>query len=272
MQTHIGVKAMDAAEQVLKALVNIGGLKSVHIVAALLLSGTLTMAIIQILKDLCPIRRAFQRSWIEGWLRQQALGFSQSKATSAESGKSPAAAASAANAVAAETVLLGLATGGDEHAFHDLSAEQLVAQMSAAAQITLDYPRSYGALVEILSAGADPADIAIVCGVASARSIVTEGGKLPPNYTDARARVGHRIQRNLDGLQISMSDRWQLWLQWAALIVSVIIVEIAILLEPGTRGDLPVSLGIGLLVGIIGGYLAPVVRDVTAALQSLRNP
>jgi hypothetical protein len=257
----------------LTALLSIGGLDSVDLVAAFLLSGTLTMAILQILKDMCPIRRAFQRRWIEWWLWQQASRFSRSAATSPGDGKSPAAAGSAPDPIAAETVLLGLATGGDEHAFYDLSAEQLVAQMSAAAQITLDYPRRYGGLIEILAAGADRADVEIVCSVGSPRAAVTSNGTLPADYTDARTRVGHRIQRNLDGLQISMSDRWQLWLQSASLVVSVIIVEIAILVQIANGGKDPIaSLAGGLLVGIIGGYLAPVARDITAALQSLRTP
>ena len=242
-------------EAVTKALQNLASLTSANLVIALVLSGTLTMAVIQIIKDMTPIRRHFQQNWIKWWLDKQAKLYDT--ANSPEVDK-------------AEGFLIALATGGDTHAFYDLAAEQLVAQMSAAAQITLDYPKNYDGLIKVLAAGADRADIANVCSVASPRTIVAQG-TLPADYTDARSRVGHRIQRNLDGLQISMSDRWQLWLQWASLVISTLVIEVAIWQQTDAAYSARSAL-LGLMIGVLGGYLAPVVRDLVAALQSLRNP
>jgi hypothetical protein len=242
-------------DTVVEALHSLASLTSADLVIALVLSGTLTMAVIQIIKDMTAIRRHFQQNWIKWWLGKQAKLYDTANSPDVDK---------------AEAFLIALATGGDTYAFYDLAAEQLVAQMSAAAQITLDYPKNYDGLIKVLAAGADRADIANVCSVASPRTIVAQG-TLPADYTDARSRVGHRIQRNLDGLQISMSDRWQLWLQWASLVISTVVIEVAILWQVKTAPT-GSSLFLGLLIGILGGYLAPVVRDLVAALQSLRNP
>lgn len=241
---------MDA---VIQALVNIGSATTGQVVVALSLTGILTMAILQTLKDLTPIRRQFQRTWLGSWLTERARN----------KGIIPDAAIQQ---------LIELATGGAANAFYDLPAEQLVAQMNAAAQIALDYPGTnhYYYLLAVLSAGASPEDLEQVSSVPSARGIVSPSD-LPPGYADARTRVSHRIQRNLDGLQIAMGDRWQFLLQLAAIVLSTVLIEIAIYSQPQPPSGLAPFV-IGILVGIAGGYLAPVTRDLVAALQNLRKP
>ena len=239
---------------VIQALVNIGSQKTGQVVVALSLTGILTMAILQTLKDLTPVRRAFQRAWLGSWLAQRVARLS------------------GVNLDEAKRKLIELATGGETDAFYDLAAEQLVAQMNAAAQIALDYPGKdhYYAVLAVLAEGADAKDVAAVAEVSSARS-ATSPSALPPGYADARTRVSHRIQRNLDGLQIAMGNRWQFFLQLASIILSTIVIEIAIFTQSNAQGGVtPFFLGI--LVGIIGGYLAPVTRDLVAALQNLRKP
>ena len=63
---------MDAFKPVTDALHSLGDLASAQAAVALLLTGTLTMAVIQIIKDMTTIRRAFQRNWIRWWLRTHA--------------------------------------------------------------------------------------------------------------------------------------------------------------------------------------------------------
>src|SRR5690242_13378424 len=115
-------------ETVIKAMESVGGLTSAHVVVALTISGALTMAVIQIMKDMTPIRRGFQRRWIAWWMRRNARVFDPAQPPNADT---------------AEGFLVELATGNDRNAFFDLSADQLVGQMNAAAQITLDYPQQY---------------------------------------------------------------------------------------------------------------------------------
>ena len=88
-------------------------------------------------------------------------------------------------------------------------------------------------------------------------------------YLEARTRVGHRIQRNLDAVQIALGSRWQFWMQSTAVILSILVLEAAVVAVGGATNLSALLLAVP--VGILGGYLAPVVRDLVAALQTLRN-
>lgn len=229
--------------------------------AALAIAGTIAMAILQIIKELTPLRRSYQQSWLARWFETRAERFTVA-AVNAESlfilrDRLPV------DAGKARAILVDLATGGETNAFYDLTIEQVVAQMNAAAQIALEYPDSYFPLLVILSEGADVADVARVV----TRS--ETGSREPdPAFLDARNRVGHRIQRNLDGIQIALGSRWKLWMQLASISLTVLFVELAII--SNVRYDF-VTLLTGVLLGVVGGYLAPVTRDVIAALQNLRK-
>jgi hypothetical protein len=51
--------------------------------------------------------------------------------------------------------------------------------------------------------------------------------------------------------------------------ITTILIEVAVIATTGYRID---TFLIALLVGLLGGYFAPVTRDLVAALQSLRKP
>jgi hypothetical protein len=228
---------------------------------ALAIAGTLAMAILQVIKELTPIRRGYQRRWLERWFRVRAENF-----TVAGLGVIPSALLEldTLSAARAQSTLVELATGGEANAFYDLAVEQLVAQMNAAAQIALEYPHTHFSLLAVLSQGADVRDVAQVVARAEA------GTREPdPAVLDARNRVGHRIQRNLDGIQIALGSRWKLWMQVASITLTVLFVELAIFTNVKDYNS--ATLLVGIVLGIVGGYLAPVTRDVVAALQSLRK-
>jgi len=229
--------------------------------AALAIAGTIAMAILQVIKELTPVRRAYQRRWLDRWFAMRAERF-----TVAAVNGDPMLAHRyplPVDAAEAQTSLVDLATGGESDAFYDLSIEQVVAQMNAAAQIALEYPHRYFPLLVTLSQGADIDDVVRV--VARAEMDIREPD---PAALDARNRVGHRIQRNLDGIQIALGSRWKLWMQSASIALTGVCVEVAIVAN--VRYDW-LTLLVGVLLGILGGYLAPVTRDLIAALQSLRK-
>jgi hypothetical protein len=244
------------------------------IITALVSASTIAMAFIQVFKDFTPIRRAFQRHWIEDWISRRAGSFNNR----ARAFPDPRERIPSADATVLQRYLIELATGGEANAFYDLQAEQLVAQMNAAAQIALDYPthRSNFELIATISEGADIADVVLLRTVPSVRQAAAapaQGGAapgLPAGYTDARNRVGHRIQRNLDGLQIAMRDRWQLHMQLAAQIISILVIEVAVYAYSSWSPS-PWSVVLAIPVAVIGGYFAPVLRDLVAALQGLRK-
>ncbi len=226
------------------------------------LTGALSMAFLQIMKDLTPVRRWFQEWWLERWIESRAAHFN--RLTSHLKVPPPL------NQSLAKKQLIELATGGEAKAFYDLPSDQMVAQMNAAAQIALDYPsvNHYYALLALVSEGADLQDVQKVAGVVSARAAVKKE-TLPADYTDARTRVGHRIQRNLDGLQIAMSDRWQWLLQLGAQLLCIGALEVAI--YNTSTSHLGINMVVAVPIAMIAGYLAPVMRDLVAALQNLRS-
>jgi len=119
--------------------------------------------------------------------------------------------------------------------------------------------------LRLVAALADPEDVErLIASTAPA-----PGEKRAQADVDARARVMHYVQRAIDGLQISASYRWKLYLQIASFATSFVITVLAVGVHaggaPGAK-DVP---GI-VLVGIVGGFLAPVARDLLAALQKLR--
>jgi hypothetical protein len=229
---------------------------------ALAIAGTLSMAILQVIKELTPVRGIYQRRWLERRFKERAERFGvdagHARANDAIKPYLPI------DGARAQSLLVELATGGEANAFYDLAIEQMVAQMNAAAQIALEYPRLYFQLLAVLSQGAAMEDVArVVLADAAA------GGEGKPTPLDARNRVGHRIQRNLDGIQIALGSRWRLWMQLVAISLTILFVEVAILTN--VKGYSVATLLMGIILGIVGGYLAPVTRDVVAALQSLRK-
>lgn len=229
---------------------------------ALAIAGTLAMTILQVLKELTPIRRFYQHWWLKDWFSVRAEKFTdeamKARPDMNSAGRLPV------DAVKAQSILVDLATGGEANAFYDLALEQVVAQMNAAAQIALEYPDRYFPLLAVLSQGADIDDVARVVAQAAA-----ETPKPDPAALDARNRVGHRIQRNLDGIQIALGSRWRLWLQLVSITLTVLFVELAIVANVN-KYDWKTLL-VGVILGIVGGYLAPVTRDLVAALQNLRK-
>ena len=140
------------------AIAAIGNISTWQIVGVVTAAGTIAMAMLQLVKDLMPIRRWYQRQWLGKWIATHADAFNNARKRAKVSKK----ALPGASAQNAETLLVELATGGDDRAFYELAIEQMVAQMNAAVQITLDYPKKYCDLLVVVSQGADVDDVAAV--------------------------------------------------------------------------------------------------------------
>lgn len=220
--------------------------------------GILSMAIIQTVKDLLPVRRVFQRRFLRAWLAGQ-----QERARTTPAAGSPPAETDAKDA---EADLVRLATAGDASAFFDLPIEQLCGQMNAAMQVALDYPKGHQDVVRLLAASAPPADVELLI-----QSWEQDSQRLDSLETtakdalvQARARVAHATQRAIDGLQIAAGSRWKLHLQLAAFALSFAITTLAAL-----SGATKWPAASALLYGLAGGFLAPVARDLFASLQQI---
>ncbi len=232
---------------------------------ALAIAGTLAMAILQVIKELTPLRRAYQRGWLEDWFQARAARLVRDLPGPDRPLLSVQLAPDRFSPEKAEMLMVELATGGERNAFYDLSTEQLVAQMNAAAQVALEYPAQHFALLAIVSQGADAKDLEALLEREGRASDSPAGGR----SLEGRNRVGGRIQRNLDGIQIALGSRWRLWMQSASILLTVAFVEWAIIANVQGPGFDHVLAGV--VLGVVGGYLAPVTRDIVAALQGLRK-
>lgn len=165
--------------------------------------------------------------------------------------------------------LVRLATAGDGKALLSLPAEQLAGQINAAAQVAIDYPEKYLDLLLCLASQADKSDfITIIKPIPDKSDPAFEEAKR--KAVDARNRISHQVQRNLDGFQISLTYRWKLWNQIAAFVLSGILISLAFatyLRQPlfGKKWFLY------FVVGFIGGFVAPVAKDLVTALETLRS-
>src|SRR5690348_4286135 len=248
--------------------------------------GALSMALLQTAKNLLPLRLWFQRHHVESWLAQrstQALAFA--KAANFASASAPAPAYP--NVAQAQADLVHLATAGDAGALYSLPIEQLCGQVNAATQVLLDYPSLHWNLLRCLASEAQPSDLALINppdpAAHAARKMLLRKPAVTltdaehnqvDDYVAARNRVSHQIQRAVDALQISVSFRWKFWMQLASILLSAAL-GVATLLIGNAYFDMHLTpareCALIILTAILSGFLAPVARDLVAALEQIRT-
>jgi hypothetical protein len=230
-------------------------------IAVILMIAVLSMVVIQLLKDLLPLRRWYQRRWMRWKLGVLAT---EGRRRSTDVSKTPS------NKIPdpgeAERQLCKLATSSDVDAFYDLPIEQMCGQMNAALAVAIDHPGHYPDLLLCFASGADPQDVATVFEQSrktTESSGVSDGGAppIPQAFIDSRNRVANQVQRTIDGIQISAGFRWKWALQLISILLSFAIAASVLI------GERVVVI---LVAGLLGGFFAPVLRDILAALQSMR--
>jgi hypothetical protein len=227
--------------------------------------GLITMALIQTVKDMTPLRRVFQRAKLRRWL-MEGVGEASEPARAAIT--RPADQAPALDAHEAERRIIAMATDGDGDALYDLPIEQMCGQINAALQVVAEYPRQERLLLEIVGSQARPEDVALMARDGAA---VEQGTEPTQAYSAAKSRVIHQFQRAVDAFQIATSYRWKAAMQWASLGLCAVLTGVALAMG--------FDVGVGrfsvwgaIVVGaVLAGFLAPVARDLTAAIQSLRK-
>ncbi|HUA17881.1 MAG TPA: hypothetical protein VMB25_03990 [Bryobacteraceae bacterium] len=217
---------------------------------ALSLLGAVTMAILQTIKDLLPVRQWFQSYYLGRWMDEGA------KEAQTNFSSVPDLVVSAEQA---EKDLLKMAVDGDKGAFYDLQIEQLCGQYTAAIQMVLEFPTGHKSLLAITASQANSADISLVLAQPK-----------PPtqDFLDARNRVTHQCQRAIDALQIAAGFRWKWILQLASIAVSAALAWIAMAYRPGMVAPNLISV---IVSALLAGFLAPVGKDLLAIVQRARG-
>lgn len=215
---------------------------------------SIATALVQLLKDLFPVRRAFQRNFLKRWFAER-------------SSAKPNAAAIEFRKV--ETELIRLATGGDRDAFYDLEPAQLCGQMNSAAQQVIAFPNRHSDLLRFLAPEADPNDIELLTSAANTTpgNAMTDGQVT--ELLDARNRVTHQLQRSVDALQISMSFRWKFFIQIIIYIVCFILAFVAVLTVKSSGRFSVVE---AIAVGLLAGFVSPLLSDLASFVNQLRRP
>jgi hypothetical protein len=225
--------------------------------------GTLTMALLQAVKEITPIRRVFQKAALHAWLirhAQQAQVRHNYRVCPMD----------------AKRELIQLVADDKEDAFFDLEIEKLCGQWSSALQILTDYADEYGKIYGCMAAYASQKDFKLVFERVVPPALPPHiEGALPENkqeerlhgrqtFLEAKNRVAHQMKRAIDAFQIETSYRWKWHFQIASYVINFGIVGIALLLGPAWSGP-------SILGAAVAGFIAPVARDLLAAVQKLRE-
>ena len=226
--------------------------------------GVITMALIQTAKDMLPLRRWFQRRRFREWLAE---GVDEAAAPDRAPALRPPGAdgAVALDAGAAERRVVALATDGDADALYTLPVEQMCGQISAALQVVLEYPSRDRNVVAIVASQATAEDLATLFAGPGG----DEAGR--PDFTSAKTRVMHQFQRAIDAFQIATSYRWKLMMQFVSLLMCGVLTFVAMRMQFHVGTSYVGAWGAVIVGAILAGFLAPVARDITAALQGLRK-
>jgi hypothetical protein len=246
--------------------------------------GLITMAIIQFVKD-AWWREFFNRIRFNDWMSS----LNGSKADKKQ--------------------LIWLAAAGDGKALFSLPIEKMAGQIGVAASAVLESPQRYPELLRALGKDTEPREKPAApptappppsptVGAPSTPSLDDEDGKddlevligtkpknLRPNkdkivvsaydpdlvisYSDARTRVGHRIQRQIDLLQLRSAQRWTRENRILSLAISGAIGLAPLYLRGWLAGHYGTFQMISvapasILLSLIGGLLAPLLRDLVS--------
>ena len=226
--------------------------------------GFLSMAIIETLKNMLPIRNVFQRFSLESWLRQHG-----ERALDRFSELPDFAKRNRAEFVAeAKRRLLTLSVNDNENALYDLPVEQMCGQMNAAIRLALDHPRMYLPLLAVAAAHASPDDMKLMLAKPPAavnpETMTPDQIRDRSSLVDARNRVTHQTQRAIDAFQISTGYNWKLLLQIVSFAIPFLFVYWA-----GSKAH--IGGGARLLASLAAGFIAPVAHDVVVIIQRLKR-
>jgi len=237
-----------------------------QLIALIVTIAVVTMALLQLCNELLPVRTVYHTYLLRTWIRERGKLYGGQ-----------------VDPHAAFAQLIAHATGGSSRAFLSLPPAQLVGQINAAAQTALDSPKANYDLLAVLSQPSQPNIPLILPASRSPVSSTNPTDDLeallayhadPPlsaddsrtrDYLAARTRVVHRIQRNLDGMQIALGSDSALINQILAILISITLTYVVIRNRaPGLSYTSAV-----LLVGVSAGYVAPILGDIVAAIRKL---
>jgi hypothetical protein len=213
--------------------------------------GAISMTLVQLFKELTPIRTKWQKHWFTEWLQKYEKDPNSTKNPFMENYKCE-------DPPSLIDELADVAAGGESKYLYEQSGDDLTKSVLRAAPIIIDEPDRYPRLITRLVWGLAEADM----GVLAQGPIAP---KDPNLYLDARARALRRIERNLEGASLLLTSKWRFITQTAAIAATTIVV----LLSVGLTGRMSVAtLLASVPIALVGGYFAPITKDLLATIQA----
>ncbi|HTY48740.1 MAG TPA: hypothetical protein VMB48_03500 [Steroidobacteraceae bacterium] len=238
--------------------------------------GTLSMALLELIKGLLRARMLYNRWAVREWAtrRSRTLGRLVWSGAAADT-----------NGVLAELELLAAGGHDNADALYDQPVEKMMGEVQAAVNVSLDYPDIYTHLYAFITAVPDsyalrgatvstPADAEQWSnGVARVRrqraqAVASQG--TPSDEQDvqaislARSRLTNLVTRRLDAFQSQTQYFWERLNQWSSMGLGALIFACAGLSISKSGGD---TLTI-LLLAIPAGIVAPFAKDLASGLAS----
>lgn len=217
--------------------------------------GTLSMALLELVKSLAGARRRFHRWRLEVWMPDER----------------------------ARRELLLLAAGGRAYAnaLYDQATERMLGQIQSAANLALDFPQRFPGLYAFFTALPDvdaelhaapgPSDGELWRSYAEAMErsgVAAEADAGDRAAQQARVRLGNLIARRLDAFQTQTQYLWARGNQYVSVAMGACITGYALYGTSAFReGN---NVGLLILAAVVAGMLAPFAKDVVSALSGLR--
>jgi hypothetical protein len=216
--------------------------------------GTISMALLETAKNIFPLRRRFQESRFCAYLTAK----------------------NCKTWTRAEQDLVTLAAAGDRFAFYNSEIEQMCGHIKNVLTAVLDYPKLHADLINCLASTASADDLGLLFEpphpdifLKGAQQSTAEEREAIRKYAAAKMRIAVEMRCAVDAVQNSIAFRWKQSMRVTALILSGLVGAIAI--NVGAAPGLTPSLGATLIIGVLAGFLAPVARDLVAAVESWRG-
>jgi hypothetical protein len=243
------------------------------LIAAIVIVGLLTQVVIQTAKDLFPMRFLFQETWIRRWLAERVNDLNRAAAEPRFREASRPDANYETKKIdfgAVEEDMLRLAASGDRTAFYGLTIEQLCGQLNAALRAALEDPTQHNELISVFAKTAKKDDLKNFFNAPASLRVTSE---MSPEarasvqaFAESRNRVAYHTERSVDDLQISIGKRWKFRLQVSSFGLSLGFAAFGVGEYWNETNTLRAIRDV-FVVGVLGGYLAPVIRDILARLQ-----
>jgi hypothetical protein len=215
--------------------------------------GTISMALLETAKNVLPLRRRFQETRFCVFLKEKNCKTFEN----------------------AEQDLVDLVAAGDRFAFYNSEIEQMCNQIKNGLTAVLDYPTAHEELISCLAAKASEDDIYLLFHpphpdtfLKAAQHSTPEEKEQIRKFAAAKTRVGVEMRCAVDAVQSSIGFRWKQRMRLIALVLSAILGVVA--LNIGANPGLRPSLGATIVIGLLAGFLAPVAKDLVAAVESWR--